>query len=122
MPVIDIKISISNNETTENYETKAIIQNNIIKYKEKDNTIVKYNLEENILNRENTKLRLNYIFKLKNNTIGKIFSKELNKEVSINIFTNKIQRKYNNIIIEYEIDNINFIYRIEEIKWVYIKN
>lgn len=116
MPVIDIKISISNNETTENYETKAIIQNNIIKYKEKDNTIVKYNLEENILNRENTKLRLNYIFKLKNNTIGKIFSKELNKEVSINIFTNKIQRKYNNIIIEYEIDNTNFIYRIEEIK------
>ena len=116
MPVIDIKISISNNETTENYETKAIIQNNIIKYKEKDNTIVKYNLEENILNRENTKLRLNYIFKLKNKKIGKIFSKELNKEVSINIFTNKIQRKYNNIIIEYEIDNINFIYRIEEIK------
>ena len=90
MPVINIKVSISNLEYSEKFNTRAIIQDNILKYREKDKTIVKYYLDSNILERENN--------------------------------TNKILRQGNNIIVEYKIENNIFNYRIEEIKWVYIKN
>ena len=116
MPVINIKVSISNLEYSEKFNTRAIIQDNILKYREKDKTIVKYYLDSNILERENNKLKLKYNFIIKNNTTGKIFSKELQKEVPISIYTNKILRQGNNIIVEYKIEKNIFIYRIEEIK------
>ena len=116
MPVINIKVSISNLEYSEKFNTRAIIQDNILKYREKDKTIVKYYLDSNILERENNKLKLKYNFIIKNNTTGKIFSKKIKKEVPISIYTNKILRQGNNIIVEYKIENNIFNYRIEEIK------
>ena len=44
MPKINIKVSISDNTNNDSYEIKSIIQDEIIKYKEKDNTLVKYDL------------------------------------------------------------------------------
>lgn len=116
MPIINIKVSILNSEYNENFNTKAIIQDNILKYREKDKTIVKYYLDNNILERENNKLKLKYNFIIKTKTTGKIFFKELQKEVSISIYTNKILRQGNSIILEYKIENNIFNYRIEEIK------
>ena len=45
--------------------------------KEKDNTLVKYDLNKNILTRENDNLRMEYVFNKGNETEGTIFIKEL---------------------------------------------
>ena len=122
MPKINIKVSISDNTNNDSYEIKSIIQDEIIKYKEKDNTLVKYDLNKNILTRENDNLRMEYVFNKGNETEGTIFIKELNNNIKILINTNKLNRINNNIDIEYVIEDNIFNYRIEEIKWVYIKS
>ena len=66
MPKINIKVSISDNTNNDSYEIKSIIQDEIIKYKEKDNTLVKYDLNKNILTRENDNLRMEYVFNKEN--------------------------------------------------------
>ena len=116
MPKINIKVSISDNTNNDSYEIKSIIQDEIIKYKEKDNTLVKYDLNKNILTRENDNLRMEYVFNKENETEGTIFIKELNNNIKILINTYKLIRINNNIDIEYVIEDNIFNYRIEEIK------
>ncbi len=116
MPKINIKVSISDDTNNDSYEIKSIIQDEIIKYKEKDNTLVKYDLNKNILTRENDNLRMEYVFDKENETEGNIFIKELNNNIKILINTNKLNRINNNIDIEYKIEDNIFNYRIEEIK------
>ena len=101
MPKINIKVSISDNTNNDSYEIKSIIQDEIIKYKEKDNTLVKYDLNKNILTRENDNLRMEYVFNKENETEGTIFIKELNNNIKILINTNKLNRINNNT---YEIE------------------
>ena len=101
MPKINIKVSISDNTNNDSYEIKSIIQDEIIKYKEKDNTLVKYDLNKNILTRENDNLRMEYVFNKGNETEGTIFIKELNNNIKILINTNKLNRINNNT---YEIE------------------
>ena len=59
---------------------------------------------------------MNYEFNEKEKTKGLISIKELNKSIELIIKTNKIIRNKNNLLIDYDIDNNNFIYEIEEIK------
>lgn len=116
MPKININVSISNNEIKDSYKLVSIISDNIIKYKEKDNTKVLYNLDKNTLIRENDTLRMEYFFDNLENTIGTIYLKELKRTINIDIETTKLEKINNNINIEYKIDNDIFRYRIEEIK------
>ena len=113
MPRLNIKVTVINDEETQEFITNAIIQDEILKYKERDNTTVIYDYKNNSLFRENNELRMDYSF---NSGKGNIFIKGLNKKLNIKIKTKKIERKINIIEIEYVIENNNFLYKVEEIK------
>lgn len=114
-----IKVTIKNSENNSSFETNAIIQENIIKYKEDNNTIVKFNYDTNELTRENSELRMNYLFSNENPTTGTIFIKDLNKELELEIKTKRVQIKNSDIEIEFLVEENDFLYKIEVIKWVF---
>ena len=118
MPKRVIQATIENEEEKVITKTTAIYQDNIIKYKEKDNTMVIYNYNKKKLIRENKELKIEYIFSEKNNTEGKLFIKDINQSMAILIKTKKIMQDELNIYIEFNIDKKVFKYRIEAIKWV----
>lgn len=119
MPKLNIKVTVNNDLENIDFISKAIIQDNLLKYKEKDNTTVIYDYEKNSLFRENNELRMEYSFNSAKKTQGSIKIKELNRTVKIDIKTNKLERKNNNIEVEYIIEDKPFLYKIEEIKWVF---
>lgn len=111
-----IRVTIKSNENNNSIETKAIIQDNIIKYKEDNNTLVIFNYSSNELIRENSDLQMNYFFSKENPTTGTIFIKDLAKELKLEIKTKKLQRKNNNIEIKFLVEGNDFLYKIEVIK------
>lgn len=113
MPKLNIKVTVINDEEKQSFITNAIIQDEVLKYKERDNTTVIYDYKNNSLFRENNELRMEYSF---NNGEGNIFIKELNKKLNLDIKTNKLERKNNNIEIGYIMEDSSFLYKIEEIK------
>lgn len=115
MSKIRIKVIIKNNDTTNEYETDAILKDNEIKYLEENKTKVTYNYDKNHLTRINEDLRMDYIFDNKNNTTGTIKVHELNKELPLTIKTINLEKENNNIKIDYSIENDQFLYQIEEI-------
>lgn len=116
MPKIKALIRIKNDDTKEELKTIAIIQNNILKYKEKDNTTMIIDYQNNKLLRENNNIKLEIPFSLNNKTIGTINLKDMNKTLNIEIETTKIEKKNNDIEIEYKIEEKVFLYHMEEIK------
>ena len=116
MPKIKILVTIKNDANDSTYETLAITHDDIISYKEKDGTLVIYNLDTNSLVRENDELRMDYLFDMSKKTNGTITIKEYNKDVYVSILTKKIERKNNDIEVQYSIENQEFLYKIEEIK------
>lgn len=119
MSKINIIVSIKNTESDNTVKTSAILQDEIIKYKEDSTTTVRFNYHNMNLYRENNELRMSYQFNKEKKTKGKIFIKELNKELEVDIKTKKIKRKDNDIEIKFSTEDNEFLYRIEEIKWVY---
>lgn len=113
MPKKEIKASIKNDDTNNSINTTAIIYDGILKYKENENTKVILDLNNNILIRENNEFRMEYKYDIKKETKGKIFIKELNKEIELKIKTKKYVKKDELIIINFSIENNNFEYRIE---------
>lgn len=116
MPKLKIKVTVINEEGKSNYETTAILCDNILKYKENKETTVLYNYEKNSLLRENSELRMDYVFDLKRKTEGILQIKELDHTVRVPIHTKKIERNNINIEINFEIEKKDFLYCIEEIK------
>lgn len=116
MSKLNVKVTIDNQNAKEEFMTPAIIQDNIIKYQEKDKTLVKFDYNNNLLTRENQDLRMNYCFFKGRKSIGKIYVKELNKEVEVEITTTKLTKENNNVEIGFLIEDNTFFYRIEEIK------
>ena len=119
MSKIKISVSIINNELSNIIKTTAIKNDNILKYKEEDNTTVLFDYKKKELKRENNEIKMLLVFKKNKKTKGSIFIKELNKIVDINIYTKEINKNNNNIEIEYTIDENKHLYRIEEIIWAY---
>ncbi len=111
-----IKVRIQNPEEDLAIETNAIIQDERILYQEPDQTKTQYSFKNNILVRENKDIRMEYTFIKKKTTEGIIYLKDYNKEIRILINTKKIDKKDNNIKIQYKVDNNEFIYEIEVIK------
>jgi len=116
MSKLNIKVTIDSQNTKEEFITPAMIQDNIIKYQEKDKTLVKFDYKKNLLTRENQDLRMNYCFHKERKCIGKIYVKELNREIEVEITTTKLTKKNNNVEIGFKIEDNTFFYRIEEIK------
>lgn len=116
MAKINIKVSISNENSHIVFETIAHYQENsrVLTYKEKDDTLVKYYYDKGILTRENKNILMKYNFINEKLTIGEILIKDLNKSLNLNIYTTRIIQKDRNIEIHYEIEE-KFIYKIEVI-------
>ena len=116
MPKKEIIVKLKNNYIDDSINTQAIISDNKIKYKEKDNTKVILDLNNKELIRENNELYMKYIFNEKKETDGIIDIKELNRKILLKIKTKKYRINNNIINIEFEIENDIFTYEIEEIK------
>ena len=116
MPKINVLIRVINEDSNIEYNTTAIFTDNVIKYKAKDETMEIFDYNAYKLLRENKELRMEYIFKENETTKGMIFSKELNHVVEVNINTKKIERNNFDILAEFEVENNNIKYQIEEIK------
>lgn len=116
MPKKLVNITIKNGEESNKITVNAIVEDEKIKYLEKDNTIVVFKYKDNILIRENNDLRMEYIFKERQETEGILLIKEYNKEMSIKIYTEKIIKNDENLEVEFNIENNKFIYNIEVLK------
>ncbi len=116
MPKIDLSITIENQNNKNHLQTKAIIIEDEIIYKEKDDTLTHFNYEKNSLVRENKDLIMNYTFIENQKTEGTIKVKEFNKKIKVFIETKEIKKENHDIEIEFIVEDNHFIYRIEEIK------
>lgn len=107
-----IRVKINEDESI----IDAIIDNNIIKYMEPENTSVSYDLENNILERDNEDIHMIYDF---NNKNGSILVKEMERELEISIENILIDRLKNNIKVNYSIENNDFLYELEVLEWAF---
>lgn len=101
-----IKVTISEEELI----TDCIIENNIYKYKEENNTNVILDMNNNKLIRNNNDIDMEYDF---NNKKGSLLIKELDKTLDLAISNVSIYRENKLIEIKYSIDKESFIYRLE---------
>lgn len=117
MPKIAVHITLKTPEKTYTYDVPAILQDQeqtiIYQENDPDKTISKFNLSKKVLTRENNIFLMNYQFDSKHKTTGEITMKDLNKKVYLNIKTNKISRKTNNIEIDYLVEKEPYNYKIE---------
>lgn len=119
MPKIKVLITIKTDNQEEKLETYCILEDNNLKYLEKDKTKVFLNYSKLEIIRENKKIRMELKFDIKKETSGKILIRGIQKEVIIPIKTTKINKNNNNLQLEYQIEDQKFFYQVEEIKWVY---
>lgn len=103
-----IKVRIDNVENILDYT----IDSEVINYKELDNTKTYYDLNNNILIRDNDDLHMIYDF---NNKKGTILIKEMDREIELLIENIDIERNKNNVRVNYSIENNDFIYELEEL-------
>ncbi len=116
MAKIKISVRIKSNIKNYNVKTNAILQDDILKYQENKDIMVKFIYHTNNLIRETKDIKLNYIFDEKQETLGKIYIKNLKKELNVLIKTIKIKRNKNDLNIIYEIENEKFNLQLKEIK------
>lgn len=119
MPKFNILSSIKSNSENLSINTTAIIQDDIIKYKEDSNTLVKFNYLTNEFIRETNEIIIKYTFIKSKNTKGLIYIKKLSKELEVEIKTTYLKRTNNDIEIKFIIEDNKFIYKIEVVKWVF---
>ena len=112
----EIIVSIKNDEGLKKHQTTAIISENTIEYKEKDNTTVVFDYNRKTLTRDNEELKMNYEFSLNKKTTGTILIKELNKTLNLEIQTKKMIVENDDIEINFVVENNKFLYKIEVIK------
>lgn len=111
-------ITIQTKDNKENYKTTIYYNQDEknIKYIEPDKTATIFNYEQNILKRDNDQMSLEFKFCEKEKTINSIIIKDLNKTMELEIYTKKIIKEDNNIIIIYEMNDSEFTYKIEKEK------
>ena len=114
MSKINIIYKIKNNDNIKSDKVRAIFLDGIITYNE-DDSLVKYNYNNNILYKENNDLILNYDF---NEEKANIFIKELNLEMNPILQVINIDREDNNIKIKYKLEEEIIEYELKEIKWI----
>lgn len=101
-----LKVRIDNTENIVDYS----IDSEVINYKEIDNTNVYYDLNNNILIRDNDDIHMIYDF---NNKKGNILIKGMDRELELLIENIDIERNKNNVKVSYSIENNDFLYELE---------
>src|SRR5574344_1829568 len=97
-----IKISLISDTKSDIYTLNANLTNNILKYKENDNNVT-FDLNQNLLIRENDSMYLQFSFKKNKNTTNYILMKELANKVYITINTTTLEKDDQHIKITYKI-------------------
>lgn len=113
MSKIRIRVFIQTDDKEDTYETMALFQDNILKYKEKEETTVIFNLEKQELLRENKKLKMIYPLQEKEITEGTIEVKELQKGIKVKIRTKCFERKQGTIKTVFQVEETMIAYRVE---------
>ena len=116
MPKLNILIRVINEDSTLEYNTIAILTDDVIKYKSKDNTLEMFDYNNYTLIRENKELRMEYKFEQNETTKGSVFVKKINHTVDVNIKTKKIERNNYDIDLEFSVEENTINYHIEVIK------
>jgi len=116
MPKKKIKVLLQNNEEDLKLEVNAIFMDNVLIYNESTTTKVKFYYNDNVLLRENNEIKMTYKFIKNSKSEGIIFLKDLQKTIVVDLYTTKIEKRANNITVNFLIENNKFLYRIEEIK------
>ena len=101
-----IKVIINEDELI----TESTITNDIIKYQEENGTNTTLDLNNNTLVRENNDIYMKYDF---NKKTGTLEVRELNKVLDLKINNVHIYRDEKVTEIKYNIDEEEFIYRVE---------
>ncbi len=83
--------------------------------KDKEKTVNLFDYDNNILTRDNENIYLELKFKKNKITQNKLLIKEMNSTTYISIKTNDIIVSENLILLDYNIDNEHYIYKIEKI-------
>lgn len=83
--------------------------------KDKEKTVNLFDYDNNILMRDNENIYLELKFKRNKITQNKLLIKEINSTTYISIKTNDIIISENLILLDYNIDNEHYIYKIEKI-------
>lgn len=115
MPKINIKVKV-NDEIANFYKAIYQEEKSLLTYRDENNTLVKFNYKEHILIRENEEIKMEYKFIKNANSIGKIFIKDLNKDIYLDIKTIFFQIKNQNLNIKYNIEQEEFSYIVEVIE------
>ena len=109
-------VTISNDEMKDKY--KVSVHNDkeksILEYKEKDETLTAFDYLNNILKRNNNEMSLEFKFTKGEITNNKIFIKELNKEIEVEILTKEILKDDKFIKIVYVMNDVLFEYTLEK--------
>jgi hypothetical protein len=115
MSKIKILTHIKNPEGVIEKKVDAILQDNVLKYKEDDATTTVFSYEKKTLVRDNNELRMEYDFN-EEKTHGEIKIKDLNKKIIVEIETTKMKIDNYNIEIDFKIEENKFTYKVEVIK------
>lgn len=109
-------VSIESVDSKDSYKVEVHddIEKETLFYKEEDKTITSFDYKNNILTRDNEKMKLTYYFLLNYKTKNKIFIKDLDKELEVEVITRKLEKSENYIEVVYEIENNKFTYRIDK--------
>lgn len=94
-------------------ETSATIEKGIITYQENNGTYVYLDINRHELVRENNDMLMKYVFIENEETKGKIFVKELNQEIELEIKTTKIEKEDDKYKVEYIVGNDTFTYEVK---------
>lgn len=115
MPKIKALIRIENEEGKEELEVNAILESQILKYKD-NKAITKLNYKVPEIIRENEEYKIIYPFNKEKKTTGTILVKDINQLISVEITTKKLVINEHNVQIEYIVNNQKFIFEAEVIK------
>ena len=83
--------------------------------KDKEKTVNLFDYDNNILTRDNENIYLKLKFKKNKITQNKLLIKEMNSTTYISIKTNDIIISENLILLDYNLNNEHYIYKIEKI-------
>ena len=118
MSVVLLEVKIENNYEKQKYNVRGIInkKTNTLTYND-GKSKNKYYYDENVLERENDKIKMNLMFKANEETNSMFYDKKKNIKIYLKISTTKIEIVNHNIYIEYTLEKENgFKYKIEVLK------
>lgn len=103
-------VKIKNKEETIKEKVEIESKNNKISYLENKKTKVLFDLEKEILMRENKEIYMELFFKEEK---AIIYIKNLRKNIEIVLKTKKIDISNNKIVIQYEMEKNLYLYELE---------